>query len=131
MTGLMTRAEHRDIYQTISESIVTDVPPDPAPEEKKPKPEISPRALRGALYLDEHHPGWAKKINLETFDISSITDCVVGQIAGYYDCHAKDLFPSVGDGYNQDARDFGILPNGYNHGKLNHSWKILIAERQQ
>lgn len=120
----MTPEEHKEIYQAVSESIVAK------PEVPKKEQNIDPRALRGALHLDEHHPGWAKKINLETFNLDDATKCVVGQVSGYYDSHANRLFPGVGGGYCKKAEDFGIMPNGRNTNALQRSWKILIAERQ-
>lgn len=39
----------------------------------------------GAFYLDENHPGWFKKINLDTLDLSNQCNCVLGQLHGDYD----------------------------------------------
>ncbi|MGH9316350.1 MAG: hypothetical protein ACRD1P_04510 [Thermoanaerobaculia bacterium] len=34
---------------------------------------------RGAAYLDEHRPGWEKRVDLDTLDMSSPRHCVLGQ----------------------------------------------------
>jgi hypothetical protein len=36
----------------------------------------------GAALLDDRHPGWAGKIDLDLFAISSIHRCVLGQLYG-------------------------------------------------
>jgi len=42
------------------------------------------RVARGAKFLDERVPNWEQRINLERLDISSDTDCVLGQLFGTY-----------------------------------------------
>jgi hypothetical protein len=37
---------------------------------------------RGALLLDERHPGWHHKINLNELNLESCTACVLGQLHG-------------------------------------------------
>lgn len=72
MTELMTAQEHTEIYKTMAETIVQEDLP------------LDERVERGALHLDEHIPGWANKINLERFQISSAENCVIGQLYGDY-----------------------------------------------
>lgn len=38
---------------------------------------------RCATWLDKAHPGWHKKIDIPTLDISSCCNCVLGQVCGY------------------------------------------------
>ncbi len=45
---------------------------------------------RGIYWLDENHPGWEKKIDLDTFDISECSSCVVGQAIGDYNESIRD-----------------------------------------
>lgn len=42
------------------------------------------RAERGALFLDEHRPGWAQKIRLGELDLRSNRKCVLGQLFGTF-----------------------------------------------
>ena len=42
------------------------------------------RVARGAHLLDQYNPGWADKINLTIFDISSAQRCIVGQLYPTY-----------------------------------------------
>lgn len=46
--------------------------------------EINDRVARGADLLSEKRPGWYDLINLDTLDISSVADCVLGQTYGDY-----------------------------------------------
>src|SRR5215211_4856802 len=41
------------------------------------------RVVRGAALLDREAPGWERKIDLPTLDMSSTTACVVGQTVGF------------------------------------------------
>lgn len=42
------------------------------------------RAARGAALLDEMHPNWWMKIDIERLNIHSSKDCVLGQLFGNY-----------------------------------------------
>ena len=44
---------------------------------------IPARVARGASWLDAKSPGWERKIDLGTLDISSPTQCVCGQTIGW------------------------------------------------
>lgn len=39
-------------------------------------------AARGAEFLDQRRPGWADEIDLDTLDLRSLDDCVLGQLYG-------------------------------------------------
>lgn len=42
------------------------------------------RVANGAALLDAEVPGWADKINLDTFDMSYPRTCILGQLFGEY-----------------------------------------------
>ena len=46
---------------------------------------------RGAKLLDTYVPGWAKKINLKTFDLGDASYCVLGQVHKDFDAALYDL----------------------------------------
>jgi hypothetical protein len=86
----------------------------------------------GAAWLDEHHPGWAERINLDTFDLRSGSMCVLGQLFGDFDEAVSK--------YNLDGRDYdyGFMglekeEAGAEHrdwDTLEDRWRTLIADRQ-
>jgi hypothetical protein len=46
--------------------------------------ELEERVQRGAQLLDEKYPGWADRIDLRSFSISSPWLCILGQLFGGY-----------------------------------------------
>lgn len=40
------------------------------------------RVAKGAAYMDATHPGWERKIDLSTLDISDADFCICGQALG-------------------------------------------------
>lgn len=70
---------------------------------------------RGAHWMDENHPGWAKKIDFATLNMSSCNSCVIGQAVQdtfYTVCFEgakgwdKELFGEEWDSYHGfDIRD--------------------------
>lgn len=49
-----------------------------------------------ANFLDEHHPGWASMVNLDTLRMDSADSCVLGQLYGDYVKGTNKLGLSVG-----------------------------------
>lgn len=49
---------------------------------------------RGIYWLDEHHPGWATKIDLFRLTMSSCASCVIGQAVGDYSKTTGDAVSS-------------------------------------
>ena len=44
------------------------------------------RVALGVKYLDDEYPGWRSLIDIESFSLSSTSNCVLGQVLGsYYD----------------------------------------------
>jgi hypothetical protein len=63
------------------------------------------RVQRGANLLDERVPGWATRVNLYTFDITSAKDCVLGQV---YSTDAYDEALLEADSTNEKAVEYGF-----------------------
>ena len=79
---------------------------------------IAEYVQNGINLLDEKEPSWRSKINKDTLDVASYTECPLGQV--YRECGAKD--PSYRSLYGQKA-DFvygldklGLLGTGSTHG---------------
>lgn len=47
-------------------------------------------AAAGAAVLDDLHPGWAYRINVDRLAMSNGSDCVLGQLYGHY-CTALNV----------------------------------------
>lgn len=64
----------------------------------------------GAYWLDENHPGWASKIELENLEMDDCENCIVGQAIGEYsstcrlaagvDSYAGRMVWSVANGFD-------------------------------
>jgi hypothetical protein len=89
--------------------------------------DIDPRSRveRGAALLDAQSPGWEKKIDPGTLDISSIDNCVLGQVYGSY-----------GNGLRVLGGEKETVPIGFsiNHGfactEDAYEWVRLIDKRE-
>lgn len=126
---LMTVAEHRDIYGAVAESVVADA------YEKLDHVALDARVLKGCELLDKKHPGWADKIDLETFDLQSGAFCVIGQVYGDYSrigdllpgAHVEDILPI------EEAHGFAVTSendDGPVWDLLEQDWVVAIAYRQ-
>lgn len=91
-------------------------------------------AENGAALLDEKVPGWAERIYLDELEISSLDDCVLGQLFGEYHNGMIALFPGyeakplvdqewLGRQHGFDG-EFGLMP------ALGDAWKELIRGRR-
>ncbi len=52
---------------------------------------IKNRVIKGAKHLDKMEPGWAERINLQTFEIFNCWKCILGQLKGYYSPYSVGL----------------------------------------
>lgn len=101
-------------------------------------PTVAERVQAGAAYLDEHEPGWVDRIDLETLDINSQCQCILGQLHGSY----RDA-PPVEAAADADGSHYGVLawaiPLGFGMNwndcitdgrKLTAAWRELISARR-
>lgn len=134
---------HDPIERVMAESIVAD-----PPETKPAEDDLDPRVLKGVLYLDEHYPGWANRINLRTFDLSQSENCVVGQLMGSYavnnvaKCFGVENLPTdtverrlavwkVGAAYGTLIDDNNLLNTDTTYTALEEDWRKAIKARQR
>lgn len=126
----MTVAERFEIERVIAETIVADPP-------EKETPGINRRVLDGVAFLDERVPGWADKIDLDEFEITSVSCCVLGQLYGDYEQGCGTLF-GYRSAYSSRPRDLGFLgaygagddAENVDYAVLQESWEAVIRERQ-
>jgi hypothetical protein len=64
----------------------------------------------GMALLDSRNPGWKFKLNLETLDFKSSTDCILGQVYGAY----TNGVGKLGLDWNDDADNVKIQALGFN-----------------
>jgi hypothetical protein len=90
----------------------------------------------GAFYLDEHHPGWFEKINLDTLDLSKQCRCVLGQLYRDYDRGlieakiADSVAPLFSNACALRAIRLGFFSFGTKkYDKLTNAWKRAILDR--
>jgi hypothetical protein len=102
-----------------------------------PAEELGARADRGAALLDKEKPGWADKINLETFDITECHYCVLGQVYGNFftsPLREKLIGPRPYDTAEVEAHGFDLTAEEYQHDgnveSLGAAWVHLIRARQ-
>lgn len=85
---------------------------------------------RGMDLLDEICPDWIDRVNLDTLNISSCTDCVLGQLCGDY----RDRYYAYPKMKEINSDRYGFTSTQYGgaveSGSLTDTWKILIRERR-
>ena len=95
-------------------------------------------AVRGAEFLDERRPGWAKEIDRERLNMRSACNCVLGQLYGYYNVGLSAFWPQTNWprinanashlGFNT-TNDAGTKAQGVHYATLRKAWLELIEER--
>ncbi len=65
-----------------------------------PKLGTKAQVARGAAYLDEKFPDWAKKINKKTIRMESNRFCILGQLAASKGYKGKDIALSFAEDIN-------------------------------
>lgn len=92
------------------------------------------RAKRGAILLDGFKPGWFEKINLDTLQMDSLKDCILGQIYGDWDYGAD----AVGMNYDRSSQEwngFELTECEYDYFKahtmegLRNAWSAEVLDR--
>lgn len=89
--------------------------------------EIDQRVLDGAAFLDEHHPGWAAKIDVKKLCLQDCSQCVLGQVYGDYDDGLTELnirTSPINMGFNTSDGDA-------DWDLLQRHWEREIRSRQQ
>ena len=87
---------------------------------------LSSRVAKGVALLDGHDSQWVGKVNLETLNLASGYDCVLGQVFGDY-ATGKEVF-----GLDMDeSHDHGFTETGDGSwGDLTDEWVRVIGVRQ-
>ena len=93
---------------------------------------LKQRVKKGASLLDAKKPKWYKKINVKKLNLSSLTNCVLGQLYGGYIFGLTKLkFPFWG---NKEKKFGFVVPGTKAHNKkskkLKASWKKQIRKRK-
>lgn len=100
--------------------------------------ELRQRVLNGAMFLDQHVPGWRDKINIDDLNIRSGCYCILGQIYGDYEEGAKILNMPVVDKYHPPSPSKESIELGFNDvytanfgmelSELTNEWKSYLLE---
>lgn len=107
--------------------------------------EFEERVAKGAALLDDSQPGWADRIDLETFDILDPCGCTLGQLFSWYSAGCAYFGFSHDDEADrtQDAaHEFGFFENAHEGEEttsteryerwraLDAAWMNLIHDRK-
>jgi hypothetical protein len=91
---------------------------------------IAERVAAGAAFLDEHDPGWFRRVHVASLRLEDCFSCVLGQLAGRYDDgldeYGLDAVRSVDLGFGE----LGFLVADCNYGALTAEWARVIRERR-
>lgn len=68
------------------------------------------RVLKGIHLLDNSKPGWRDSIEIETLDLASMSECVLGQVFGDYETGVRSLGVSLDmiDSYLEVQSSYGF-----------------------
>lgn len=100
--------------------------------------EVPINVRNGADWLDKVMPGWDKKIDLDSLDINSCIDCVLGQLLGHYsgdsDLHEQAYEHDQEFGFCTYPQDYLEKNDIWNSDPimehLTLAWEKLIEERR-
>lgn len=100
---------------------------------------VAARVAVGADWLDERHPGWVDAIDIDTLDMASDCNCILGQQFGDY-ANAVDDYPGEGDDFltTDETTALGFYAGGADsdtgrrdYPLLTAEWKRLILSRRE
>lgn len=77
---------------------------------------VKARVAKGVKWLDKESPDWHNKVDLRTLDMSSGTQCMIGQCFGDYFQKLQELFPAAftyGDDKNENKRNKWSYDRGF------------------
>lgn len=122
----MTVVQERfEVELAVAESFVAD----PVPHESDV---LDPRVLKGAELLDTKCPGWADRIDLESFELSDPANCVLGQV--YRTRRVDACFRAYADGvYKLEVKPFeyGFAVETFGeYESLQDDWQLAIQARK-
>lgn len=102
---------------------------------------IADRVAAGAAWLDEHHPGWVDRIDLDRLNLADRKACVLGQMFGDFNAAPSELLEAyetddeVVHGNRSVALGFDLittfeLDRSPGHSLLTELWRDLIIARR-
>jgi hypothetical protein len=90
----------------------------------------------GKQYLDENFPDWRDQVNASRLDMSSGTQCILGQVFGEYDDGIRLIYQhemeKLGEeidpimGNSDWARNHGFIDNGATYQALDEVWLLAL-----
>lgn len=84
------------------------------------------RVARGAAFMDANYPGWVDKIDLNTLDIHSACDCVLGQAGlSYTNTWIEHFSAKAGE-----MKSRGFATTKAENESVNAAWRDLIMARR-
>jgi hypothetical protein len=90
-------------------------------------PTIRERVQSGAAWLDQHHPGWPDRIDLERLEMEHCHRCILGQVIGDYYQAPLELDTAIAYGFDASGSE---QPNGSDawFAQLNADFAALATE---
>lgn len=92
-------------------------------------PTVTERVAAGVALLDREQPGWDSKVNLDTLNIASSWNCVLGQLYGDELTGGKALdlkwVVAVRCGFDRHSGELRVVFD-----ELTDEWKRVISERR-
>ena len=94
---------------------------------------LKQRVERGAALLDAEQPGWCERIDLDVLSMTSVGDCVLGQLYLETD---NDSSYSLGKGYSWGKQALSIaaigadVPYGFSTTGHRHDARLLPLWRE-
>lgn len=89
---------------------------------------IRERVQRGVEWLNENHPEWLDKINLEKLDMGQTHTCIIGQVVGESDPNFScRQFYNIMPGHVAEDRGFDVWDEkDYDYDDLRSVWEEVI-----
>lgn len=97
---------------------------------------IEQRVTNGAKLLDEHEPRWFTMVELEVFNITSTSSCILGQVYGTFSAGTREL-DIEGNRPEEERLGFELTHEEYNsefcpeiQEEIEHAWYAQIEARR-
>jgi hypothetical protein len=103
-----------------------------SPAQKEIDQRVLGRVKRGMALLQEvYGDDWVEQINANRLDLSSSSECVLGQVYGEYETGLDELWgpDGIGDGHRDRAIDHGFLEGSRteNYPRLTETWRHVLT----